>query len=308
MTTAQWRTLTIGLAVVFLALVGFVVVLLLDRTGDGGVGSTATPTPIATASDGPGAGSGSAEPSTSPTAAASAGGSPSSSPSASATGAVPPTRAVIRGLGVDDPGSPQAKPRIVVFASDGPGDVTVKLQKASGGKVEICLYPGTLAKPLGDPACLKSAGGTLTGHSTSKKAFTWTVTLAGVKGGTTPTADLRIDWPATKPRLEISKVRLQGSGAEPYDRVTVELGSRPQAGELRFAADWNPPDGVNEQPYRATITDRDTGATLEQASGVGTSVELSAEIAAGQRTRVELLNTEPLVAIEVLAALVLTWP
>ncbi len=103
----------------------------------------------------------------------------------------------------------------------------------------------------------------------------------------------------------MTNIRLQGTGAEPYDRVTVDLGSRPQAGALSFVADW---DGADEQPYKATITDRATGAILDQASGTGAGVDLKADIAAGQRTQIELLNTAPLVAVEVLAALVLTWP
>ena len=51
MTTAQWRTLTYVLAVVFLLVVGLLVVIILSRIGDdGGTGSTSTPTPTALAS------------------------------------------------------------------------------------------------------------------------------------------------------------------------------------------------------------------------------------------------------------------
>ena len=303
MTEAQWRTTTIVLAGIFLLLLGALVVVILGRSGGGGAEATATAP--ASASAGPSVATESTPPSATPGVSATAATSPSASPGSTPATNVPAARAIIRDLGIDDPDSPQAKPRVIVFASVGRADVTAKLQATSGGKVELCLYPGTLAKPLGDPACLKNAGGTLTGHAKGKKPFTWTVTLAGVKGGTTPTADLRIDWPVATPKLEISNVRLQGTGAEPYDRVTIDLGARPQAGELRFAADWS---GIDEQPYRATITDRDTGAVLDQASGTGATVELSAAIAAGQRTEVELLNTEPLVAVEVLAALTLTWP
>ena len=306
MTAAQWRTVTLVLAVVFLVLVALLVVVVLGRSGGGG-SADATATPSTSASAGPSAASESTPPSVTPEASASAAASPSASSSPS-TAEVPAARAVIRDLGIDDPDSPQAKTRVIVFASVGKGDVTAKLQASSGGKVELCLIPGTLAKPLGDPACLKNAGGTLTGHAKGKKPFTWTVTLAGVKDGTTPTADLRIDWPATVPKLEMKNVRLQGTGAEPYDRVTIDLGGRPLAGEVTFVADWNSPAGANEQPYKATITDRDTGAVLDEASGTGTTVNLSADIAARQRTQVELLNTEPLVAVEVLASLVLTWP
>lgn len=310
MTTAQWRTLTLVLAVIFLFLVAFLVVLLLGRIGDDGLGSISTPTPIATASASarPGGGSGPAERTTSPSAPASAAASTSSAPSQSATGAVPPARAVVRGLGVDDPDDPQATPRIIVFTSDGGGDVTVKLQEATGGKVKLCLYPGTLAKPLGDPACLKTAGSTLTGHSKGKKPFTWTVTLVGAKGGTTPMVDLRIDWPATAPRLQISDLRLQGKGAEPYNGVIVDLAGRPAAGSLSLAATWSDPVGGDVHPYKATITDRATGTTLKSTAGDASSVELSADLAAKQRTEVSLVNPDPSVATEVLAALTLTWP
>ena len=311
MTTAQWRTLTLVLAVIFLILVAFLVVLVLGRIGDGGIGSPSTPTPIATAStpsNEPGGGSASARPSLGPSASATAGASPSAGTSPAA--AVPPARAVIRGLGVDDPRSSQAKPRIMVFTSDGVGDVTVKLQKASGGKVKVCLYPGTLAKPLGDPACLKSVGGTLTGHSKSKKAFTWTVTLVGTKAGTTPMADVRIDWPVIAPRLEIIDFRLQGTSAEPYNGVDVELGARPVAGPLTLAASWTDLGLVGEftYAYEATIIDRDTGATLDSAEGDGTNVALGASLAAGQRAEVKLLNPESSVNSEVLGRLMLSWP
>ncbi len=188
MTTAQWRTVTLVLAVVFLVLVALLVVVVLGRSGGGG-GAEATATASAPASVGPSAASESTPPSATPEASATGAASPSASSSPTAAADVPGARAVIRDLGIDDPDSPQAEPRIIVFTSEGGGDVTAKLQAASGGKVELCIYPGTLAKPLGDKACLRNAGGILTGHHKGKKPFTWTVTLTGVKGGTTPTAD-----------------------------------------------------------------------------------------------------------------------
>jgi hypothetical protein len=210
---------------------------------------------------------------------------------------------VIRDLGVDDPDRPEARPRVIVFTSEGGGDVTVKLQKATGGKVKVCIYPGTLAKPLGDPACLRNTGGTLTGHAKGKKPFTWTVTLIGTKAGTTPMADLRIDWPTTAPRLEIFDVRLQGTGAEPYNGVRVDLAGRPAAGPLVVASRW-----TGEHPFEAAITDRDTGADLRSADGDAAGVELEADLEAKQRPAFSLSNPGSAVATEVLAALTLTWP
>ena len=306
MTTAQWRTVTLVLGVVFLVLVAILVVLVLSRSGNGGVGSTPTATASASSSASVGTGSPAASAETSPS--SSVGGSPSAGSSPAASGAVPSARAIIKGLGVDDPDSPQGRPRIVVFISDGGGDVTVKLQNATGGRVEFCLYPGTLAKPLGDPACLKSTGSTLTGHAKSKKPFTWTVTLIGAKAGTTPMTDLRIDWPASQPRLEILDLRLQGKGSQPYNGAVVDLGSRPGAGTLHVTATWSDPVGGDSHPYKATITDRDTGATLESAEGDSTDVELSTDLAPKQRAEVSLTDPGPMVATEVLAALTLTWP
>jgi hypothetical protein len=305
-TTAQWRTLTLVLAVVFLVVVALLVIIILNRTGDGGLGSTATPTPIATGPSASPSGDGSISPS--PSAAASAAASPSSGPSPSGRAVVPPARANIRGLGVDDKGSPQATPRIIVFSSEGGADVTVKLQQATGGKVVFCLYPGTLATPVGDPACLTTTGSTLTGHSKGKKPFTWTVTLAGAKKGTTPAVDLRIDWATTTPTLEISDFRLQGKGAEPYNGVEVELGARAEAGPLTFVASWSDPVGGDTHPYKATITDRESGAVLDSDDGEGSNVALGANLLAGQRAAARLLNPGPVVATEVIAALTITWP
>ena len=308
MTTAQWRTLTYVLAVVFLIVVALLVVIILSRIGnDDGTGSTSTPTPtaLASASSSP---SGAGSPSAEPSASATIGASPSAAASPTGTGAVPPARAVIRELGVDDRASPQAKPRVFVFSSEGGGDVAVKLQAATGGRVEICIYPGTLASPLGDPACLRTVGGTLTGHSKGKKPFTWTVTLAGTKAGTTPAADLRIDWPTSAPRLEIIDFRLQGTGGEPYNGVTVQLAARPKAGDVILAASWSDQVGGDSHPFEATIKDRDSGKTLESAEGDGTNVALGTTLRAKQRTTVSLRNPGPLVATEVLARLTLTWP
>jgi hypothetical protein len=308
MTTAQWRTVTLVLGGIFLVLVAILVVLVLSRSGDRGVGSTSTPSATASASSSAGGGTGSPEASLEASASPAVGGSPSASTSPAATGTATPARAIIKGLGVDDPDSPQARPRIVVFTSDGGGDVTVRLQNATGGRVEFCLYPGTLAKPIGDPACLKSTGSTLTGHAKSKKPFTWTVTLIGAKAGTTPMTDLRIDWPASQPRLEIVDLRLQGKGSKPYNGVVVDLGTRPGAGTLHVAATWSDPVGGDSHPYKAVITDRDTGATLESAEGDSTGAELSTDLKAKQRAEVWLTNPGPIVATEVLAALSLTWP
>lgn len=305
MTTAQWRTLTLVLAVIFLAVVALLVVILLGRIGDdGGTGSTSTPTPTATASASP---SPTGPASASPEASASIEPSPSASASP-ATGGVPPARAVIRDLGIDVPGDPQARPRIFVFRSDGGGDVTVRLLSVSSGRARFCLYPGTLAAPLGEPACLRTTGSTLTGHSKGKKPFTWTVTLIGTKAGVKPMADLRIDWPATDPSLEIVDFRLQGQGAEPYNGVFVQLAGRPEAGQVTLAASWSDPVGGDSHPYKATIEDRDTRAILDSAEGDGTNVALGANLVAKQRTMVELRNPGPMVATEVLATLTLTWP
>ena len=308
MTTAQWRTVTLVLGVAFLVLVGILLVLVLSRSGDDGLGSTPTATASASASSSASGGTGSPEASLEASPSGSDGGSPSASAGPAATGTVPSARAIIRALGVDDPDRPQARPRIVVFVSEGGGDVTVKLQNATGGRVEFCLYPGTLAKPLGDPACLKSTGSTLTGHAKSKKPFTWTVTLIGAKAGTTPMTDLRIDWPVSQPRLEILDLRLQGKGSKPYNGVIVDLGSRQGAGTLQVAGTWSDPVGGDSHPYKLTITDRDTGATLESAEGDSTNVGLSTDLAAKQRAEVSLTNPGPMVATEVLAALSLTWP
>jgi hypothetical protein len=307
-TTAQWRTVTLVLAVIFLLVVALLVVIILGRIGDdGGTGSATTPTPTATASA-------SASPtgaeSSSPEASASASIEPSPSAAASpaATGAVPLARAVIRDLGIDRPEDPQARPRIFVFRSDGGGDVTVELLSVSSGRARICLYPGTLAAPLGEPACLRTAGSTLTGHSKGKKPFTWTVTLMGTNAGVTPMADVRIDWPATDPHLEIIDFRLQGNDAAPYNGVFVQLAGRPDAGPMTLAASWSDPVGGDVHPYKAAIEDRDTSTVLDSAEGEGTNVALGANLLAKQRTTVELRNPGPMVATEVLAALTLTWP
>jgi hypothetical protein len=216
---------------------------------------------------------------------------------------VPSARAIITGLGVDDPDSPQARPRIVVFVSDGGGDVTVKLQNATGGRVEFCLYPGTLAKPLGDPACLKSTGSTLTGHAKSKKPFTWTVTLIGAKAGTTPMTDLRIIGPPAAARSSsASRAR-----APAVQRRRRRSGQQTGAARPRHRH-VERPGGWRSHPYKATITDRDTGATLESAEGDSTDVELSTDLAPKQRAEVSLTDPGPMVATEVLAALTLTWP
>ena len=305
MTTARWRTLTYVLGVVFLVLLALMVFLVFSRTGGGPEPDATVAVATATASSSPGS---DASASASPLATPSSGASPSGLPSPTASGAVPPARAIVRDLGIDDPDRPEATPRVMVFTSEGGGDVTARLLAASGGRVELCIYPGTLAKPLGDRACLRSTGGTLTGHAQGKKPFTWTVTLTGVRDGTTPAADVRIDWPTMAPRLELIDVRLQGTGVEPYDSVHVDLGPRPSAGTFHVAADWNPPDGVVDEAFRATITDRDTERILEQVEGTGSSAELSTDLAAGQRAAIDLTLTEPLIVGSVLADLVLTWP
>jgi hypothetical protein len=134
--------LTYVLAVVFLLVVALLVVIILSRSGnDGGTGSTATPTPTAAASASSSPSSG-GSPSAEPSASASIEASPSAAASPTGTGAVPTARAVIRELGVDDRASPQAKPRVLVFGSEGGGDVAVKLQAATGGS--LCVHRSRL--------------------------------------------------------------------------------------------------------------------------------------------------------------------
>lgn len=312
MTERTWRNLAVAMLVVLVLLVGAVTAMWLGGPGDGdGATPTATaPGGSATATSEPTSGPSGSVPSPSPCCSEVPSASPSGSgsPGPSASPAVPVASVVLRGLGLDDPAGPQARQRVIVLASDGPGDMTVKLLSATGGKVAFCLVPGTLAKPLGEPACLKSGTGTLTGHSRTAKSFTWTITLIGAADGTTPAADLRITWRSNAPRLEIIDFRLQGVGSEPFNGVNMELGARPAAGRLTLAASWSDPVGGDTHPFEATIVDAATGLTLDAAAGDGPAVELIADLGAQQRTTVTLRDPEPLVATEVIGHLTLTWP
>lgn len=310
MTERAWRNLAIGMTLVLVLLVGAVAGILLSRPSGG-----AEATPTATAPAASATASATVEPSTSipspsPCCSAPPTATPggSASPSPSPTPAVPVASVVFRGLGLDDPAGPQARQRVILFAGYGPGDLTVKLLKATGGKVAYCLHTGTPDRPLGGSACLRNTSGTLTGHSKAKKSLSWTVTLIGSAAGTTPAADLRITWNAVAPRIEILDFRLQGVGAEPFNGVTMELGPRPAAGRLTLEASWSDPVGGDTHPFEATIADAATGGTLDAAIGEDRAVELTADLVAQQGTTVSLVDPEPLVATEVIARLTLTWP
>ena len=312
MTRREWRYLVVGLAAALVIVVGALVGLLLARGDDGTAGG---PTPSATATLAATA-SVTASPIIPPSGCCTAAPSPSSTPSEaptaspgpSATPGVPIARAILRGLGVDDPAGPQARQRVIVFAGDGPGDVTVQLLKTNGSKVHYCLQPGTLAKPLGSPACLENTRGTLTGHSRARGTFTWTAFLIGGAAGGTPAADLLITWNTRAPRLEIVDLRLQGVGAEPYNGLEIQLGKRTGAGEVDLQASWSDPVGGDVHAYRLQAVDVDTAAVLASQTGSSDHAQLVEPVAARQGVILTLRDPDPEVATEVLARLTLSWP
>jgi hypothetical protein len=185
------------------------------------------------------------------------------------------------GLGFDGPTSVAPTARTITFRSEGPGQVLARLYRASEGRVRFCL-----TRKGGTGTCVESDHGTLIGSTEASGKTVWTVTAIGT-AGVAPTADVRLVFRTTDPRLTLEGFRFEGTDRPGYNGIEAELLS--EEGDFRIDADWDGP----ERPWRAQLVDADGGGTVAETEGTGNDLRLESPVGA-TRLHLSVTNTEAL--------------
>jgi hypothetical protein len=241
----------------------------------------------------------SASPSLSPSPELSPSPSPSESPSPSPSPTIGPTAPTVSirflDVGFDTEAATTKTARSITFKSEGPGQVAVHLAHVSEGHVQLCLQRGSSA-----PQCQESDKVDLLDSTDAPGKITWTVTGLGVGGGS-PIGDLRLVFRSSKPAVTIDGFRFQGTQNTGYNGVEAEFDVA--GGNVHADGHW---DGA-QRPWRTSLTDTATGASLFDGSGSGNDLLLDAGVSAG-RVHISLTNTEDFSDQEVFLHAVIRWP
>jgi hypothetical protein len=299
MSDRSLRTLVAVMLVALVVVVALILVIQAGRSGPPTASARPTPAlgPSSIASASPSGASGSsATPSASSLVLSTP--LPTSSLAASPTPLpVPLATITFLGLKLDATDASGAQPRIVTFASDGPGTVTAHLATSTPkSRTHMCLQVG--AKVVG---CNDIASGTFTGR-TSQAHATWQVTLEGTAAAT-PVVDLTVTFQALAPAATIQHARFDGTDLPATNGIQARVTAR-AAGDLHLVASW----GGHPFPYEVDLVDETsgTGNASFPDEGPSTNADQSFPIGAGD-WRLVLRNTESGFGITDMTATI-AWP
>lgn len=175
--------------------------------------------------------------------------------------------------------------------------MTATLGQTSAGDVRFCLYTGST--PSGND-CRTTRGATLTGSTTAAGSTRWHVSLIGVDQGTSPSADLKLEFRTNAPRVTLDGFRFQGTTFPEYNGILAQF--RAAAGGVMIHGSW---DGA-ARPWRAQLVNMDSGENAGSSSGTGNSLDLAATVSAGNY-RLTARNTEAVADQEVFLHAVISW-
>jgi hypothetical protein len=127
------------------------------------------------------------------------------------------------------------------------------------------------------------------------------VSLIGVDQGTSPSADVKLEFRSNSPRVTVEGFRFQGTTFGDYNGIAAQF--KAAAGDIHVTGSW---DGA-PRAWRAGVVDSDSGENAGSNSGTGNSLSLAATVAAGI-FRLTVENTEELADQEVFLHAVISWP
>lgn len=192
--------------------------------------------------------------------------------------------------------------RLITFSSDGPGTIEATISDVSAGRVRICLWAGD-ADTVTDRECRDLRQGSLTRVVADTGRRTWTVSLLGAEGTTSPIAALALRYRSDHPNVTIDGFRFQGTSNAGYNGLEVELQA---AGNGRLAIDAQWRGGT--QPFRLRIDDVDSGQNVDEVTGEDDRVRYDTELAGASTYAVVLTNEVEFAEVELFLAATLSWP
>jgi hypothetical protein len=172
------------------------------------------------------------------------------------------------------------------------------MSQTTAGDVKFCLYTGS--QPSGHD-CRTTSHATLTGSTTAADNTRWHVSLIGVDQGTSPSADVKLEFRSNSPRVTVDGFRFQGTSFPDYNGIAAQF--KAAAGDVHINGSW---DGA-PRTWRAGLVDADSGENAGSNSGTGNTLNLAATVAAGS-FRVTVQNTEEIADQEVFLHAVISWP
>ena len=307
------QRLVLVLAFIFALLVG---VLLATTVLNGGPSSTPVPSSSGQAqvspstspgaSVQPSASDGSVAPSTEPSVAPSesatpsdsASPSPSTSPSPSPSPA-PKATVTVTQLKLDAAADAGGADRVISWAANGTGAVTVQLTTTStdGATSKMCLTGA--GKALG---CRSGASGKLSA-TTSGTNTKFSLTVRGVASGT-PIVSVKIVYPAIHGSITITNARFDGTSNPDYNGIQVVVQPRVN-GNVKIVADW----GGHPLKYEIDLIEQGGGAGLQTLpnQGPATNVTTSLPVTKPNGWMVVLQNIEVGFGVTPLTATI-SWP
>lgn len=178
--------------------------------------------------------------------------------------------------------------------------MTATLAQTTAGRVRFCLFPAA-QQPNADE-CRIAERATLTAANPVDGTTKWRVTAIGVDEAVSPSADIRLEFRATNPKVIVDGFRFQGAVLPAYNGVLAQFRTR-GAGDVTVTGHW---DGAS-RPWHAALVDNESGESIASQSGTGNDLQLTGGVAAGQY-RLRLENTEEVAAQEVFLRAIITWP
>jgi hypothetical protein len=167
----------------------------------------------------------------------------------------------------------------------------------TAGDVKFCLYTGS--QPSGHD-CRTSTHATLTGSTNAADNTRWHVSLIGVDQGTSPSADVKLEFRSNSPRVTVDGFRFQGTSFADYNGIAAQF--KAATGDVHVNGSW---DGA-PRTWRAGLVDTDSGENAGSDSGTGNTLNLAAAVAAGS-FRMTVQNTEEIASEEVYLHAVISW-
>lgn len=204
-------------------------------------------------------------------------------------------------MGLDSPVAETPRRRLFTIRSQGAGTVRATVSDVSAGRVRLCLWRGD-PDTVQDQQCRDMSGGSLSATA-SGAGTSWTVSALTAEGVDVPTVDLTLTFPSTAPSVTIDGFRFQGTAFPEYNGFSA-IARVGEGGTLALSARWR----GGAQPFSLRVEEAASGATVDERTGDGESVDHGSPLAGPGSYRVRLQNEVEVAEQDFLLSGTIEWP